>query len=58
MELREHFGPGFRIYVGLDGKRFIVLLCGGDKSTQARDLRTAQAYWSTYKASKRRGGGT
>ena len=41
-ELRIHFGPGFRIYFQRRGKTVIVLLCGGDKSTQARDIKTAK----------------
>ncbi len=32
-ELRIHFGPGYRIYYGLDGNRIVLLLCGGDKKT-------------------------
>src|SRR5438552_387547 len=41
-ELRIDFGPGYRIYYGRQGSLLVVLLCGGDKSTQARDIRTAQ----------------
>ncbi len=37
-ELRVDYGPGYRIYVTMDGSTLIVLLCGGDKSTQARDI--------------------
>jgi putative addiction module killer protein len=41
-ELRIHFGPGYRIYFRRRGETVIVLLCGGDKSTQARDIKTAK----------------
>jgi putative addiction module killer protein len=41
-ELRIHFGPGYRIYFQRWGKTVIVLLCGGDKSTQAKDIKTAK----------------
>ncbi len=41
-ELRLHFGPGYRIYYMWRGKALIVLLNGGDKSTQARDVTTAK----------------
>ncbi len=35
------FGPGYRIYYGRDGERLIILLCGGDKSTQVADIEQA-----------------
>ena len=41
-ELRIHYGPGYRIYVQKRGNTIIVLLCGGDKSTQAKDIKTAK----------------
>ena len=41
-ELRIHFGPGYRIYFAQKGKIVLLLLCGGDKSTQARDIAKAQ----------------
>jgi len=41
-ELRIHFGPGYRIYYQRRGRTVIVLLCGGDKSTQAKDIKTAK----------------
>ncbi len=41
-ELCIHFGPGYRIYYFRRGKLLIVLLCGGDKSTQAKDIAEAK----------------
>ena len=41
-EMRIHFGPGYRIYFAQKGKIVLLLLCGGDKSTQARDIAKAQ----------------
>lgn len=40
-ELRVHYGPGYRVYFQRRGDTIIVLLCGGDKGTQARDIKTA-----------------
>ncbi len=41
-ELRIHYGPGYRLYFQRRGTKIIVLLCGGDKSTQARDIAKAK----------------
>jgi putative addiction module killer protein len=48
-ELRVHYGPGFRIYFQIRGKTIILLLCGGDKNTQTKDIKMARrlaAEWS------------
>lgn len=41
-ELRIHYGPGYRVYFQRRGDTIIVLLCGGDKSTQAKDIKAAK----------------
>lgn len=48
-ELRIHLGPGYRVYFGLHGDKVVLLLCGGDKSTQVRDIEAAKSYWQEFK---------
>ena len=48
-ELRFFFGAGYRVYFGEDGDTVVVLLCGGDKDSQRRDIEQAQVYWREYK---------
>ena len=48
-ELRMFFWPGYRVYFGEDAENIVVLLCGGDKSSQKRDIKMAKAYWQEYK---------
>ena len=47
-ELRIDYGPGYRVYYCLDGEYIILLLCGGDKSTQQGDIKTAAAHKKDY----------
>lgn len=47
-ELKVDFGPGFRVYFAEDGESLVVLLCGGDKSTQSKDIEKAREYWADY----------
>ena len=42
MELRIAFGPGYRIYFTFDGEDLVILLCGGDKGSQGRDIAAAR----------------
>ena len=53
-ELKEDFGPGYRIYFGIDGDEIIVLLVGGDKGSQNRDISKAKEYWTDYLGRKNR----
>jgi len=48
-ELRLHVGAGYRIYYGRWGDEIVVLLCGGSKRTQKRDIPRAKQYWEDYK---------
>jgi putative addiction module killer protein len=48
-ELKLDIGPGYRVYFGIDGNE-IILLGGGDKSTQASDIRKAKECWEDYNA--------
>ena len=48
-ELRLYFGQGYRIYFGEVDRTIVLLLCGGDKSSQTRDLARAKTYWRGYK---------
>lgn len=47
-EPKIDFGPGYRVYFGEVGAAIIILLCGGDKSTQAKDIKAAHDYWADY----------
>lgn len=47
-ELRVDWGPGYRVYYARAGATIILLICGGDKTTQQADIRKAQEYWNDY----------
>jgi putative addiction module killer protein len=49
-ELKIDFGPGYRVYYGEDGPKIVVLLVGGDKGSQDRDIEKAKAFWEDYNA--------
>jgi len=53
LEYRIDFGPGYRVYFGRDGEALVILLTGGTKKRQQRDIDLAHAYWRAYKGSKR-----
>ena len=53
LEYRIDFGHGYRIYFGRDGETIVVLLTGGTKKRQQRDIHSAHAYWQDYKRGKR-----
>ena len=48
-EFRIHFGPGYRIYFGKTKDTVVIILCGGDKRAQVRDINKAKEYWRLYK---------
>ncbi|WP_036487494.1 type II toxin-antitoxin system RelE/ParE family toxin [Myxosarcina sp. GI1] len=47
-ELRIKFGAGYRVYFGQEGDAIVILLSGGDKSSQDKDIRQAKKYWQDY----------
>jgi putative addiction module killer protein len=49
-ELRIFTGPGYRVYFGEQGGQLVILLCGGDKGSQDKDIKTAKEFWKEYKA--------
>src|ERR1035437_2462068 len=51
-ELRIHYGPGYRVYYAHSGNQIVLLLLGGDKTTQGQDIETAIAYWKYYQENK------
>jgi putative addiction module killer protein len=54
-EYRIDFGPGYRVYFGQHGPTLVILLTGGTKKRQQRDIDEAHTYWQDYKRSKRKG---
>lgn len=51
-ELRLWFGSGYRIYFGQENDTVVLLLCGGDKRSQKKDLKKAIDYWECYRGKK------
>lgn len=49
-ELRVHYGAEYRVYVGMRGPTLVVLLCGGAKGSQKRDIQRAIQYWQEFKS--------
>lgn len=58
-EIKIDFGPGYRVYFGseTDGRttRIVILLHGGTKKRQSKDIDVAKEYWKDYKARQRKG---
>ena len=52
VECRINFGPGYRVYFGNDGDALIILLGGGTKKRQQKDIEIAQSLWRDYKRRK------
>jgi putative addiction module killer protein len=53
LEYRIDFGPGYRVYFGRDGIDLAILLAGGTKGRQQREIETAQARWADFKQRKK-----
>jgi putative addiction module killer protein len=53
-ELKVNVGPGYRVYYARSGLSIVVLLCGGDKSTQDSDVVRAVSYWELWKINDRK----
>src|SRR5256885_8341911 len=53
LEYRIDFGPGYRFYFGRDGETLLILLAGGTKKRQQRDIKAAIAHWRDYRQAKR-----
>ena len=49
-ELRIHYGPGYRVYFGMVDRVIVILLCGGSKKTQRRDIQKAKEYWEELRS--------
>ncbi|MEK6772300.1 MAG: type II toxin-antitoxin system RelE/ParE family toxin [Bdellovibrionota bacterium] len=53
-EFKFSFGPGYRVYFAIDGDKIILLLSGGDKGSQRKDIEKAREYWTDYLMRKRK----
>jgi putative addiction module killer protein len=56
LEYRIDFGPGYRLYFGRDGDLLVIMIGGGDKRRQQRDINAAIEHWADYRRRKRRPG--
>lgn len=52
-ELRLDFGPGYRVYYGREGDLVVILLCGGDKASQSKDIEGAKELWNLHSRERR-----
>ncbi len=52
-ECRIDWGPGYRVYLGKDGDRLVILLGGGTKKRQQKDIEAAKTLWQDYKKRKK-----
>ncbi len=55
LEARVQFGPGYRVYFGRSGRELVLLLLGGDKASQRKDIKRAQDFWDKYVKEMRHG---
>jgi putative addiction module killer protein len=55
-ELRVHHGPGIRIYYSKIGNKIVLLLCGGDKGSQSKDINKAKEYFKEYLSREKKRG--
>ena len=53
-EFKLSFGAGYRVYFAIDGDKIILLLSGGDKGSQRKDIQKAREYWTDYLMRKRK----
>ncbi len=53
LEYRINWGPGYRVYFGRDGEALVILLTGGTKQRQPRDIERAKALWADYKRQRK-----
>ncbi len=54
-ELKVDYGPGYRVYFARDGERIALLLLGGEKASQGKDILKAKEFWQDYKRRKKHG---
>jgi len=53
LEMRIDYGSGYRVYYGIDKNEIILLLIGGTKGSQQKDITTAKGYWKEFKSRNR-----